>query len=256
MFTPIEDMLEGIGQVSLNLTRTFRFVEEGRVKISQVLVQTALIGVDSIPVALIISIIAGSVLALHAADKFAMTGANAYVGALVALAMVREMGPIFTALAVGARAGTAISAEIANMSVTSQLDAMRVMHVSPIRYLMVPRVLACMISLPLITILSEAIGIIGGMYVAQNVARIHYSMYLDSVWLSLEWNDIEVSLIKALVFGVLISAISVAIGLNAKGGARNVGLATTQATVWTAITVIIADFFLTWMFFGTSFRHN
>lgn len=250
----VEGMLEGVGQVSINLNRTFRYISHGQIKLSHVLQQTASIGYDSLPIALIISTISGSVLALHAAEKFAMTGANSYVGALVALATVREMGPIFTALAVGARAGTAISAEIANMAVTSQLDALTMMRINPLRYLMVPRVIACVISLPLISILSNLVGILGGMFTAQFSARINYRMYLESVWEMLRWYDIEVSLIKAAIFGIILAGISVTVGLNTKGGARNVGLATTQATVWTAITVIIADFFLTWMFFGTSFR--
>lgn len=253
MFTAIEGMMEGVGQVSSNLIDACYYVWERRINSVHVIQQIASIGFDSIPIALIISLISGCVLALHAAEKFAMTGANKYVGALVALAIVREMGPIFTAFAVGSRSGTAISAEIANMSVTSQIDALKIMHISPIRYLMVPRVLACIISLPLITVLSETIGILGGMFTAEHAVRLHYSMFLDSIWLNLKWYDIEVSLLKAAVFGIILAAISVTVGLNTKGGARNVGLATTQATVWTAISVIIADFFLTWIFFGTSF---
>jgi phospholipid/cholesterol/gamma-HCH transport system permease protein len=253
MHSALEEMLFSVGQVSSNLAGAVRFIGRGRVNLGHVLQQAAAIGFDSLPIALIISFIAGCVLALHAAEKFAMTGANAYVGALVALAMVREMAPIFTALAVGARAGTAISAEIANMAVTSQLDALKMMHISPLRYLMAPRVLACVICLPLITLWSEAIGIFGGMMTSKLSAGIQYSMFLDSVWLTLKWHDIEVSLIKAAIFGILLAGIAVTIGLNTRGGARNVGLATTQATVWTAITIIIADFFLTWIFFGTSF---
>lgn len=254
MYLHVESMLEGVGQVSLNLGHTARFIWDRRVNVRHVFQQAAIIGADSLPIAMIISIISGCVLALHAAEKFAMTGANSYVGALVALAIVREMGPIFTAMAIGARAGTAISAEIANMAVTSQLDALKVMHVSPIRYLMVPRVIACVLCMPLVTILAEAVGILGGMVTSRATAMIHYSMYLDSVWLALEWYDIEVSLIKAMVFGLILAGIAVTTGMNARGGAKSVGLATTHATVWTAITVIIADFFLTWIFFGTSFR--
>ncbi len=253
MLTPVTDMLEGVGQVTLNLSRTLRYLSIGRINKGHVFHQIAAVGYDSVPIAMIIALISGCVLALHAAEKFAMTGANAYVGALVALATVREMGPIFTAFAVGARAGTAISAEIANMKVTSQIDALQMMRVDPIRYLMVPRAIACVIALPLITIMAEAIGILGGMVTARYTAGIHYHMYLDSIWLTLDLYDIWVSLIKAAIFGLLLAGISITVGLNTRGGARNVGLATTQATVWTAITVIVSDFFLTWIFFGTSF---
>jgi len=246
-------MLLGVGQVSQNLLKSARFVAQWRVNPRHVLVQMGQIGADSLPVALLISVISGCVLSLHAAEKFAMTGANAYVGALVALATVREMGPIFTAMAVGARAGTAMTAEMANMAVTNQLDALTMMRVDPIRYLMVPRVLACILVLPMVTLLSEVVGIMGGMITAWWTTRIHFHMYLDSVWLNLKPYDVEVSLIKSVVFALILGGITVTTGLNAKGGARNVGLATTHATVWTAITIIIADFFLTWIFFGTSF---
>jgi len=253
MLALIEGMAEGIGQVTANLGESFIYIWERRIHSAHVAQQVASIGFDSLPIALIINLVSGCVLALNAADKFAMTGATAYVGSLVAMATVREMAPIFTALGVGARAGTAISAEIANMGVTNQLDALQVMRVSPIRYLMVPRVLACIICMPMMTLLSEAVGILGAMIVTQAEAHIHYAMFLDSVWLSLKWYDIEISLIKAVVFGIILAGISVTVGLNTKGGARQVGLATTQATVWTAICVLIADFLMTWMFFGTSF---
>jgi phospholipid/cholesterol/gamma-HCH transport system permease protein len=164
------------------------------------------------------------------------------------------MAPIFTAMAVGARSGTAMAAEIANMAVTQQLDALHIMRINPIRYLLAPRLLACILCMPLITMLSEAVGIVGGMLTAWWSARIHFHMFLDSVWLNLEPYDIEVSLLKAVIFGVLLAGITVTVGLNTRGGARHVGLAATYATVWSTITIIIADFFLTWMFFGTSFR--
>lgn len=253
MITIFEGMLEGIGRVCINLFESMQFIWKKRINNNHVLQQLASIGFDSVPIALIICLISGSVLALHAADIFAMTGANNYVGALVALAMVREMAPIFTALAIGARSGTAIASEIANMAVTNQLDALKVMNISPVRYLMVPRLIACVVSMPLVTLLSQAVGIFGGMVVAKTSAGIHYSMFLDSIWLNLEWYDIEVSLIKAFVFGLILAGITVTVGLSSKGGAKDVGLASTQATVWTAITIIIADFFLTWMLFGTTF---
>lgn len=253
MPSAINEMLSGVGQVSGNLLRTLRFITRLRVNPRHVLDQMAQIGADSLPVALLISVISGCVLSLHAAEKFAMTGANAYVGALVALATVREMGPIFTAMAVGARAGTAMTAEMANMAVTNQVDALTMMRVDPIRYLMVPRVLACVLVMPMVTLLSMLVGILGGMITAWWTTRIHFHMFLDSVWLNLKPYDVEVSMVKSLVFGAILGGITITTGLNTKGGARNVGLSTTQATVWTAITIIIADFFLTWMFFGTTF---
>jgi phospholipid/cholesterol/gamma-HCH transport system permease protein len=250
---PVVRFFEEAGILFLNIWDSFTYIFKGQIDWGKTMVQTALVGFDSMGMSILICVIAGSVLSLQTAAKFAQTGADAYVGGLVALAIVREIGPIFTCLAVGARAGTAIAAEIANMKVNEQIDALRVMRVNPIRYLMVPRVLACIISLPLLTIVGETVAITGGMVVAQAVAKLHYHKYLESVWLHLKPYDIRVSLIKAAVFGLILAAISCTVGLNAKGGARDVGLSTTKAVVWISVTIIVTDFFLTWIFFGTSY---
>ncbi len=241
------------GGLFLNVWQSFMFLAKGRNDWQKTIVQTASVGFDSMGMSILICVITGSVLALQTASKFAQTGTDSYVGGLVALAVVRELGPIFTCLSVGARAGTAIAAEIANMKVTNQIDALRVMGVSPVRYLFLPRLLACMISLPMLTIIGEVAAIIGGMLVAELVAGLHYHMYLESVWLFVKPYDLRVSLFKAVVFGMILAAISCTVGLNAKGGARDVGLSTTKAVVWIAITIIVTDFFLTWIFFGTSY---
>jgi phospholipid/cholesterol/gamma-HCH transport system permease protein len=250
------DAVGAVGTVTTNILESFRFIAKGRISLQHVLTQLVQVGYDSLPVACIICTISGCVLALHGAEQFAQTGAHSYVGALVALAMVREMGPIFTALAVAARAGTGIAAEIANMNATNQTDALQVMHVSPIRYLVVPRLLACIISLPLLTLIAETTGVLGGMLTAKATASIHYQRYLDSVWINLKISDINASLIKALWFGILLAGISVTCGFLAKRSARDVGLAATQATIWTSVAVLVSDFFLTWMLFGTSFSES
>jgi phospholipid/cholesterol/gamma-HCH transport system permease protein len=242
--------LEIAGELFVNLWCTFRYVWSANTDGSKILEQTARIGVDSLGMSLLICVTAGSVLALQTAEKFSQTGADAYIGGLVALAIVREIAPIFTCLAVGARAGTAIAAELANMKVSEQIDALSVMHIDPIRYLMLPRVIACVLALPMLTLLGEVISILAGMVVAQSVANLHYHKYLESVWLTLKPYDIRVSLFKAFVFGILLASISCTLGLRTKGGAREVGLSTTRAVVWIAISMMVADFFLTWIFFG------
>lgn len=250
---PIIGFFDEAGGLCLNVWDSMLFLFKGRADWGKIIVQTALVGFDSLGMSILICVITGSVLALQTASKFAQTGTDAYVGGLVALAVVRELGPIFTCLAVGARAGTAIAAEIANMKITNQVDALQVMGVNPVRYLILPRLLGCMLALPMLTIIGEVAAIVGGMLVAQVVSRLHYHMYLESVWLFVTPYDVRVSLFKAVVFGLILAAISCTIGLNAKGGAREVGLSTTKAVVWISITIIITDFFLTWIFFGTSY---
>ena len=249
----LHSMVAGVGQATLSIGECIRFLTKRRLNMTHFVEQLSYIGFDSLPIALIINIVSGCVLSLHTAKSFAVSGADEYVGGLLALAIVREVGPIFTALAVGSRSGTAISAEIANMSVTQQVDALTVLQVNPIRYLMLPRVLASVVAMPFIAVLAETAGIISGMLVAKSVSMIDYHLYMNSVWRFLSPHDIQVSLLKSAIFGLLMAVTAVLMGLNARGGARQVGLATTQATVWTAVTVLIADFFLTWIFFGTRF---
>jgi phospholipid/cholesterol/gamma-HCH transport system permease protein len=253
---PVLTFFEEAGSLFINTWESLRFILTLQFDWRKTITQTAAVGFDSMGMSMLICLIAGSVLALQTADKFAQTGADAYVGGLVALAIVREIGPIFTCLAVGARAGTAIAAELANMQVTEQVDALRVMRVNPIRYLITPRILACMIALPMLTILGEVVAILGGMLVAQSVTRLHYHKYLESVWLYLKPYDIRVSLLKAVIFGLILGAISCTIGINTKGGAQDVGRSTTKAVVWISIVIIVADFFLTWIFFGTTIDGN
>ncbi len=254
LLLPIQSALDRIGYLFIFLWEALCFIVQGKINWRQTLSQAAAIGFDSSLMAIIICVISGSVLALQTASKFAQTGADSYVGGLVALAVVREIGPIFTCLAVSARSGTAIAAEIANMKVTEQVDALSVMHVSPVRYLFVPRLIACVISLPLLTIVGSTISILSGMIVAKSVTNLHFSKYLESIWLYLKPSDIRVSLIKSVIFGVILASVCCSIGLLTKGGAKEVGQSTTKAAVWTAITILITDFFLTWIFFGTSFE--
>ncbi len=254
LYDRVSDFFEQTGILFFNLRDALLYLVQGKIEWRQVWEQTAAVGYDSLPMTLLISMISGSVLSLQTAEKFALTGADAYVGGLVALAVVREMAPIFSCLTVGARSGTAIAAELANMQVTEQIAALSIMRVNPIRYLMLPRLLACVIALPMLTLVGEVTGVLAGMVVAQQVSHLHFVKYLESVWLILTRRDIVVSLYKALVFGVLLASISCTVGLSARGGARDVGLSTTRAVVWIAIAIIIADFFLTWIFFGTTYE--
>lgn len=250
---PVLDFFEQAGLLFIHTGHALRYIVRLQIDVRKTVAQMAIVGFDSLGMSILICLIAGSVLALQTAAKFAQTGADSYVGGLVALAIVREIGPIFTCLAVGARAGTAIAAELANMRVTDQVDALKVMRVNPTHYLVVPRILACTLALPMLTVIGETVAVTGGMMVAQAVAHLHYHKYWESVWLYLKPYDVRVSIIKSLVFGFILGAISCHVGLSTKGGAREVGLSTTKAVVWISIVLIIADFFLTWIFFGTSY---
>jgi phospholipid/cholesterol/gamma-HCH transport system permease protein len=226
------------------------YLLRGQISLKNTFTQAAIIGFDSAPIAIIISLVSGAVLALQISKQFILNGADAYIGGLVAATIIREMAPLFASLAIGARAGTAIAAEIANMKVTEQIDALRLLRVDPIYYLVLPRVIAGAIMVPLVTIIAEFIGVLGGMIVARITVNLHFNRYLESVWQYTEIYDIQASLVKAMVFGVLITLICSTIGLLTHGGAKEVGRATTRAAIWTASAIIIADYILTWIFYS------
>lgn len=239
-----------IGHCTNNLLKSLSFLLRGQISLKNTLIQAAIIGFDSAPIAIIISLVSGAVLTLQIAKQFILNGADAYIGALVAVTIIREIAPLFASLAIGARAGTAIAAEVANMKVTEQVDALKLLRVDPIYYLVLPRVVAGALMIPLVAIISMFIGVMGGMIVAKVTVGLHFNRFIESVWLYTDIYDIKMSILKAFIFGILITTICTTIGLLTKGGAKEVGRSTTKAAIWTATAVILADYLLTWIFYG------
>ena len=180
---------------------------------------------------------------------FLMSGAEAYIGGSIAIVMIREIAPGFVALAIGARAGTAISAEIANMQVTSQVDAIKTLKVDPVGYYFSPRLMAAAVTVPMVVLIAEFVGIIGGFVVSHYTIGLHYARYMNSVWLWLSARDIYISLLKAFVFGVLISLVCATQGYETRGGAKDVGISTTKAAVLSTVYMLIADFIINIIFY-------
>ncbi len=242
-------IVEFIGFCIINFFRAVQKIVKGEVNLKNTLNQAAIIGYDSLPISLTICLVAGAVLAMQVAESFMLSGAEAYVGGLVSVALTREMAPIFASLAIGARAGTAITAEISNMSITEQIDALKALKIDPIEYLLVPRLLAAVVVVPLVTIIAELIGIVGGMFVANTTVKLHPYLYIKSVWLYTDTYDIQISLVKAAVFGLLTALICTCHGLRTKGGAKEIGVSTTRAAIWTAVAILLFDLLLSWIFF-------
>ncbi|HSA06934.1 MAG TPA: ABC transporter permease [Candidatus Gastranaerophilales bacterium] len=243
-------IIEFIGFCIIKLFEAVKKIIKGEINFKNTLIQAAVIGYDSLSISLIICLVAGAVLSMQVAERFILSGADAYVGGLVSIAIIREIAPVFASLAIGARAGTAITAEIGNMGVTEQLDALKTLKVDPVEYLLIPRLIAGVIVVPLVTILAELIGIIGGMFVADATVKLHPSLFINSVWLYTDTDDIRASLIKAAVFGVLVTLICTCHGLRTTGGAKEIGIATTNAAIWTAVTILLFDLLLSWIFFA------
>ena len=187
-------MISFLGLCVQNLIKVLKYIFGGNVKFSSVISRAAMISYDSLPIALSIVFIAAVVIALQVSKQFLMTGAESYVGGFLAVALIRELAPGFAALAISARAGTAISAEIANMKVTSQVDALKTLKVDPVGYYFAPRILAGAITVPMVVILAELFGVLGGMIISYFTIGLHPNRYMSSVWIWLNTRDIYISI--------------------------------------------------------------
>ena len=242
-------MINFVGQCVINLIAAVKYMLEGRVKFSSVITNAAAIGYDSLPISLAIVFIAAVVISLQISKQFLLSGGESYVGGFVAVALIRELAPGFAALAISARAGTAISAEIANMKVTSQVDAMKTLKVNPVGYYFAPRILAAAFTVPSIVLLAELFGIIGGMAVSYLTIGLHPARYMTSVWLFLNLKDIYVSILKGFLFGVIITTVCATQGYNTVGGAKNVGISTTEAAIKSTVFLLTADLIIALLFY-------
>jgi phospholipid/cholesterol/gamma-HCH transport system permease protein len=206
------------------------------------------IGVKSVSITGITALFTGMVLALQTAYSLAAFGGKLFVGRVVSLSLVRELGPVLTALMVGGRVGSGITAELGSMTVTEQVDALRAMAISPVRRLVVPRVIATVLMMPVLTALADFLGIFGGLGIAVVELGMTTQDYLTSIWNQLQISDIMSGLSKTFFFGFEIALIGCWNGLRTEGGAAAVGVATTRTVVFASICVLISDFFLTKLF--------
>lgn len=242
-------MISFFGLCIENLILSIKYLFSKQVRYSNVISQAAAISYDSLTISLVIVLIAAAVIAIQVSKQFLMSGADSYIGGTMAIVIIREIAPGFAALAIGARAGTAISAEIANMKVTSQVDAIKTLKVDPVGYYFTPRLIAAGITVPMVVLLAEVTGIVGGMFVCFFTINLHPNRYINSVWLWLHLRDVYISLLKAFVFGVLIALVCATQGYTTTGGAKEVGTSTTQAAIKSTIYMLIADFIINLIYY-------
>lgn len=242
-------MIKFLGLCVQNLIECFKYLFGGNLKFKTVISQAAAISYDSLPISLVIAFISAAVIAIQVSKEFLMTGAETYIGGTIAIVMIREIAPGFVALAIGARAGTAISAEIANMQVTSQVDAIKTLKVNPVGYYFAPRIFASAITVPMVVLIAEFVGIMGGMLVALGTINLNPARYMSSVWAWMSTKDIYISLLKACIFGALIALVCATKGYQTRGGAKEVGISTTQAAILSTIYMLIADFLINLVFY-------
>lgn len=242
-------MISFFGLCVQNLILSIKYLLSKQVRYSSIISQAAAISYDSLNISLIIVLIAAAVIAIQVSKQFLMSGADSYIGGTMTVVIIREIAPGFAALAIGARAGTAISAEIANMKVTSQVDAIKTLKVDPVGYYFTPRLIAAGITVPMVILIAELIGIVGGMFVCYFTINLHPNRYINSVWLWLKLRDVYISLLKAFVFGIIIALVCATQGYITEGGAKEVGDSTTQAAVKSTVYMLIADFIINLIYY-------
>jgi phospholipid/cholesterol/gamma-HCH transport system permease protein len=210
--------------------------------------QIDIIGVRSTAVALTAALFTGMVLALQTAVNMARFGAENYVGPVVALSILRELGPVLTAILVGGKVASGITAELGSMKVTEQIDAMRALGVNYVKRLIVPRLMAALVVFPLVTVLADFVGLLGGMIVSVFDRDVDPYLYWNTIAYWVVIRDFLTGLLKSLVFGILVTLIGCYNGLATEGGTEGLGRSTTATVVQVAMGVIISDFFLTKLF--------
>jgi phospholipid/cholesterol/gamma-HCH transport system permease protein len=238
---------EDFGQLILFGGEAFAWMARPPYRLELLLAQMAAIGAGSAFIVAVTGLFAGMVLALQGDYAMRNFGAEGYVGGFVAVALVRELSPVFTALVVTGRSGSAICTEIGTMRVTEQIDAMETMAVNPVQYLAVPRVLAATLMFPALTMLFNAVGYFGGYVIGIHVSFIPPGPFLDHTRTMVEVHDVMHGLLKALIFGAVISVIACYRGYAASGGAKGVGEGTTRAVVMSSIAILVLDYVVTFV---------
>lgn len=236
-----------LGEVLILLTQTVYFFREAHRNLNSIFVQVTLIGYDTLPVAAVMAFFVGMVLALNTGVELNKYGGQSIIGAIVGHSMVRELGPVMTSFLVAGRAGSAMAAEIGVMKVYEEIDALKTLDINPVRYLAMPRMIACLISVPILTIFVDFIGIIGGAVISNLHPQIFvsYAVYYDSITDALKLREIVNGLIKSVTFGGIIALICCYVGFKTSGGARGIGQSTTRSVVLSFMLVLVADYFLT-----------
>lgn len=245
---PVKSALGEIQNLSIMTARTLMAFVRPPWYVRDTFVQMDVIGVQSLVIVSLTGIFTGMVLALQSSVQLSQFGASMFVGQLVGASVVRELGPVLTALMVTGRVGSGIAAELGSMRVGEQIDALEAMGTDPIKKLVKPRVLAGLVMLPMLTIVTDFIAIFGGNLIAWIMLHQSASTYWNAVWSGLYMSDLFTGLAKPFVFGFIITVIASYRGLKTTGGTEGVGRSTTQAVVASSVMVLASDFFLTKLF--------
>ena len=245
----IRSFVATTGELTVLTLASFRALFKPPYEVGAWVRQMEQIGVRSLGVASITTIFTGMVMALQTAYSLPELGVKYYIGAVVSKSLVRELGPVLTALIVGGRVGAGMTAEIGTMKVTEQVDALRSMGADPVKKLVVPKLIATLIMLPALTVLGDLLGILGGLVMATTQLDLSPGFYINDVLTALTLEDVFSGVGMSFFFAYFIAIIGCYQGLNARGGADGVGRATTSTVVMASILILVSDFFLTKLFY-------
>jgi phospholipid/cholesterol/gamma-HCH transport system permease protein len=237
----VQDFYLLTGRALRNVVRTPHYMDD-------VFIQMDTIGVGSLPIVILTGFFSGAVMALQMGRALGQYGQTGRTGQVVSIILVRELGPVLTALLVAGRNSSGIASELGSMKVTEQIDAMRALGTDPIQKLVTPRMIATAIMLPCLTVTADFIGMCGGFIIGYFIYALPPRQYWTTTWQALEWSDVVQGLLKPFVFSFVVSLIGCYYGLRTTGGTQGVGRATTQAVVAASVIIFILDFLITKIF--------
>lgn len=245
----LEEFLDTLGEITINGLETIKYILKGELNFNEIINQCYRFGVTSLPITLSIVGMTSIIVASQVALEMVKQGGSNFVGLLLSILIVREVGVIMSGFAIISMIGSSLASEIATMRVTEQIDVIKVLKVNPIKYLFVPRIISGLVMMPPVVVIASAVGIITGAITANLTSGLSYKAFFDSAWLGIYMKDLGVCLLKSLFFGGTIALISCSCGYYAKGGAKGVGEATTKAVVWSFVAIVIWDMIFAIAFF-------
>ena len=246
------NLFEYAGGVAMLGGETLGFIVRLRIRFAETLKQCYLLGYQSLIIVILTSLFTGMVFSLESAVQAVQFGVGSLVGGAVAFTATRELGPMLSAVVVAGRVGAAIAAELGSMVVTEQIDALQSLGLPPARFLVVPRLLALVIMLPLLAVFADVVSILGGMWIAQSYAHIGSDDFISSARQAIGFDDVVKGLFKSVIFAIIIAMVGSYQGLRTSGGAAGVGKATTNAVVISIILIFISNFIMSYMLYGGS----
>ena len=236
-----------VGEMIALLCEMLYYFKEAPRNLTSIFRQMSIVGIETLPIAMLVALFVGMVLSVQTGSELALYGTQEAIGAIVGLSMVKELGPVMTSLLVAGRVGSSMAAEIGAMQVYEEIDALKTLEINPVRYLAMPRLIACLFAVPALVAFAMVVGIIGGGIVADVNPKIDvpFTVYYENMTRALNYKEISKGLFKSMVFGGIIAHVGCYVGFKTSGGARGIGESTTRSVVLSFLLIMIANYLLT-----------